>query len=325
MWAVPGRNDWVVETENGLRIVIRCISAEGCRLIADAISGARVFGKNESIILAKQVAAELAKLGIEPADLPENGDLVAADIHCHTIYSDGLLTPLGLIAAAMYSQMDFLMIADHETADGVLDTVKLFEQYQWQFPLLCAEENSLPDGHLNSYPVTKSILPNLKFEELLAAAHEQGALVQYNHPATYSNRRDLQANGIANSGLEAWEHQPPPHSVNWSEQPAGVGSSDNHNTAFPTERTVTILDEITGQTFQNAVRRKQTAMLNADSEEFVYGPAAVRGAVLTALQDPERYLNVPRRERLQKYMLNSRISELYAKVPGATPVELGVE
>ena len=199
LWAVPGRNDWVLETENGLRIVIRCISAEGCRLIAEAIAGTRVFGKNESIMLAKLVAAELAKLGIEPMEMPENGDLVAADIHCHTIYSDGLLTPLGLIAAAMYSQMDFLMIADHETADGVLDTVKLFEEYQWKFPLLCAEENSLPDGHFNSYPVTESIMPNLPLEELLAVAHAQGALVQYNHPATYSNRRDLQANGIAQS------------------------------------------------------------------------------------------------------------------------------
>jgi hypothetical protein len=123
--------------------------------------------------------------------------------------------------------------------------------------------------------------------------------------------------------LEAWEHQPPPHAVNWSEQPAWVGSSDNHNTAFPTERTVTILKEITGQTFQNAVRRKQTAMLNAESEEFVYGPSEIRGAVLTALSDPERYLNAPRRRRLQKYMLNSRISKLYNDVPGATPTELG--
>jgi hypothetical protein len=318
-----GRYNLELITADGVQHRINCISYAGCELIADVLQGKRAFTAADNLKLTELVAAELLAMGIKPSPIPENVDLVAADVHCHTIYSDGVATPLALLAAAIYGQMDFLMISDHETAEGVLNTVQQLQQYQWNFPLLCGEENSLPDGHFNSYPVTKTIPAGMTLEKVIAAAHAQGALVQYNHPATYSNRRDLQLKGIANSGLEAWEHQLPGYAAGWAEQPALIGSSDNHNSSFPLERTVTLLDNITGKTFQNAVRQKRTGILSAASEGFVYGPEEIRGAVLTALLDPERYLNAPWRKRMQKYMLNSRISELYSSIPGATPAEMG--
>ena len=159
--------------------------------------------------------------------------------------------------------------------------------------------------------------------ELIKRAHAQGALVQYNHPATYSNRRDFQLNGIAGSGLEAWEHEMPPYAVKWQDRPALIGSSDNHNTAFPTERTITYAESMDGQVFQNAVRQKKTGILEAVSEDFIYGSAELKGMLLTALQNPEKYLLVPYSRRLQMFLQNADIAGLFNDLPGATPAELG--
>lgn len=323
-WTLPGRNDLILNTDDGLHIVIRCISQEGCSLIAQCILEKRAFTREESAKLARLVGNALQQQSaLKPVALPDDVQLVAADIHCHTIYSDGVSTPLGVISAAIYSQMDFLMISDHETIDGVMDALKLFKQSNCNFPLLCGEENSLPDGHFNSYPLTENIPYGLKFDDLIRAAHRQGALVQYNHPATYSNRRDLQANGIAGTALEAWEHQLPPHAYSWAELPAQVGSSDSHDTAFPTERTVTLLNKITGESFRDVVRSKNTGVLQTISADFVYAPAKLKGMVITALLDAEKYLNAPRRERLQKYFANANLQGIFRDTQAVTPAELG--
>ena len=325
VWTTAGRNDLILEFENGLCAHIRCISAAGCELIAEALTARRSFTRQDSRLLTRAVADELAKCNIIPTAVPENVDLMAADVHCHTIYSDGLLTPLGLVAAALYSQMDFLMIADHETASGVLDLQEKFIAYGFKFPLLAGEENSLPDGHFNSYPVTESIPFGLSLAELIKTAHKQGASVQYNHPATYSNRRDFQRNGIAGTGLEAWEHEMPPYAAEWQELPALIGSSDNHNSAFPTERTLTYVEKMDGKTFQTAVRQKKTGMLEAISENFIYGSVELKGMLLTALQNPEKYLLAPYYRRLQEFLSTADIAGLFKYQPGATPEELGLQ
>ena len=324
IWTTAGRNDMLLELDNGLQAHIRCIAATGCDLIADALENKRPFTRHESLLLAEAVANELAKSDITPVDIPENCELMAADVHCHSIYSDGLLTPLGLVAAALYSQMDFLMIADHETAEGVLDLQKAFKKYKFAFPLIAGEENSLPDGHFNSYPVTESIPFGLSLDEVIKRAHAQNALVQYNHPATYSNRSDLQLNGIAGTGLEAWEHEMPPYSRKWRDIPALIGSSDNHNSAFPTERTLTYVSAMDGRMFKDAVRSKKTGMIEAVSEEFVYGPAELRGMLLKALQMPEKYLLKPHYRRIQKFLLNADTVGLFKAQAGAAPEELGI-
>ena len=324
VWVTAGRNDMVLNLGNGLIANIRCISAAGCELIADCLASKRAFTAQESTLLAKAVASELAKRRIKPCRIPDGYELMAADVHCHSIYSDGMLTPLGLVAAALYSQMDFLLITDHETADGVLQLQKEFKKYNFRFPLIAGEENTLPDGHFNSYPLTGSIPFGLSFDKLLETAHAQGASVQYNHPATYSNRRDLQLNGIAGSGLEGWEHEMPPYAKNWRELPAQIGSSDNHNSAFPTERTITYVKNMTGKTFQAAVKLKQTGMLEAAGEDFIYASDTLKGMLLEALQDPGKYLLEPHYRRLREALQNADIAGLFENQPGATPAELDI-
>lgn len=323
-WVTTGRNDMVLNLGCGMLANIRCISSVGCELIADCMAAGRAFTSQESILLAKAVASELAKRSIKPCPIPAGCELMAADVHCHTIYSDGILTPLGLVAAALYSQMDFLLIADHETAEGVLQLQKDFEIYKFKFPLIAGEECALPDGHFNCYPLTESIPFGLSFDKLLETAHLQDASVQYNHPATYSSRHDLQLNGIAGSGLEGWEHEMPPYAQYWQDLPAQIGSSDNHDSAFPTERTITYVPNITGKKFQNAVKLKQTGILEAAGENFIYAPDMLKGMLLEALQNPEHYLIEPHYRRLKEFLQDSDLAGLFKNLPGAIPEELSI-
>lgn len=322
-WTTAGCNDLILQMPRNLQAHIRCISYAGCALIADILTQQRPFARSDNRMLTRLVAEELARRGIKPEKIAENHSVMAADVHCHSIYSDGVATPAGLMAAALYGQMDFLMIADHETADGALELQMMLKKYNFDFVLIAGEENSLPDGHFNSYPLTESIPANLSLVELIKAAHQQEALVQYNHPASYSNRRDLQLNGIAGSGLEAWEHEFPAYAVNWQELPGLTGSSDNHNSSFPTERTICCLESVSDKIFQNSVRQRQTGITDALSAEFVYAPELLKGMLLTALQEPEKYLLQPHCRRLQKSLQYADIAGLFNDLPGATPAELG--
>lgn len=41
------------------------------------------------------------------------------DLHCHSYYSDGLLSPKELVARALDAQLTFLALTDHDTVDGL--------------------------------------------------------------------------------------------------------------------------------------------------------------------------------------------------------------
>ena len=44
---------------------------------------------------------------------------MSSDLHMHTTYSDGKLTPEELIAAAKAAGLRYIAITDHDTVDGV--------------------------------------------------------------------------------------------------------------------------------------------------------------------------------------------------------------
>lgn len=50
---------------------------------------------------------------------------MASDLHIHTTYSDGELTPEEVVAAAKKAQLKYIAITDHDTIDGLLH---LYEQ-----------------------------------------------------------------------------------------------------------------------------------------------------------------------------------------------------
>ena len=42
-----------------------------------------------------------------------------ADFHCHTIHSDGVLTPKELVMLALKNKLSYLAITDHDSVGGI--------------------------------------------------------------------------------------------------------------------------------------------------------------------------------------------------------------
>jgi len=55
------------------------------------------------------------------------GDLV--DLHLHSIYSDGVLTPTALVANAAAIGLRAIALADHDNVDGIPDAIRAGEEY----------------------------------------------------------------------------------------------------------------------------------------------------------------------------------------------------
>ncbi len=51
---------------------------------------------------------------------PSNDRMTNADLHCHTLASDGTLTPEKLMERAIANNLEILAITDHDTIDGYL-------------------------------------------------------------------------------------------------------------------------------------------------------------------------------------------------------------
>ena len=53
----------------------------------------------------------------------KNYDLLKADLHLHTFYSDGKLSPEELILKAKLNGIDTLSITDHDSVEGVEEAI----------------------------------------------------------------------------------------------------------------------------------------------------------------------------------------------------------
>ena len=104
---------------------------------------------------------------------------IKAELHCHTNFSDGSVSPIRCVQEAAKKGIHILAITDHNTADGAL--------HYWEKPLetgvlvLPGEEVSTDLGHLLVYFVRKTILPG-KFEDVIDQVKQQNALCFMAHP-----------------------------------------------------------------------------------------------------------------------------------------------
>ena len=68
-----------------------------------------------------------------------------ADLHTHTSFSDGILSPEQLLKAAVETGLSAIAITDHDTVDGCIDARKHIDKYNIDFidgiELSCFEDN----------------------------------------------------------------------------------------------------------------------------------------------------------------------------------------
>jgi len=106
-----------------------------------------------------------------------------ADPHCHTFSSDGMVTPKGLIEAALAAKLDLIALTDHDTMASVAEAQKRGEEAG--LTVVAGEEittRAPAQTHVMGWFLEKPVRSGMSLEDTVDAIHDQGALVIVPHP-----------------------------------------------------------------------------------------------------------------------------------------------
>jgi predicted metal-dependent phosphoesterase TrpH len=106
-----------------------------------------------------------------------------ADPHCHTIASDGMVTPAELVDAALKAKMDLIAVTDHDTMACVKEVLQRGESAG----LIVVPGQEITTKwpattHLMGWFLEKTIKRGMTLEDSVAAIHDQGGLAIIPHP-----------------------------------------------------------------------------------------------------------------------------------------------
>ena len=106
-----------------------------------------------------------------------------ADMHLHTLYSDGTATVRELLDwVERHTDLDLIAVTDHERIDGALRAAEIHAAGDYSFDLVVGEEITTRRGHLLALCVTERIPALRPLPETLERVHEQGGLAIAAHP-----------------------------------------------------------------------------------------------------------------------------------------------
>src|SRR5918999_680193 len=111
------------------------------------------------------------------------GYLGKADMHLHTLYSDGTASVAEVLAYVEYhTDLDLIAITDHERVDGALRARELHAAGDYSFDLVLGEEITTRRGHLLALFIERRIPPLRPVTETLERIRDQGGLAIATHP-----------------------------------------------------------------------------------------------------------------------------------------------
>ncbi len=163
-----------------------------------------------------------------------------ADLHLHTTYSDGIMTPEETVDLIAKSKVvDVIAITDHDTAEGAFVAQEHARKHHPQLDVIIGQEVSTGDGDVlgifiqNTLPVYKTAV------EAIEAIHDQGGLAIAAHPFVFGWGLHSVGNAIRTLPFDAVETRhgcpiniPGNIRAGWVNQRAqqlpSVGSSDSH-------------------------------------------------------------------------------------------------
>jgi hypothetical protein len=106
-----------------------------------------------------------------------------ADPHCHTLASDGMVTPAELVDAAVKAGIDLIAITDHDTMANAREVVErgaaagisvvAGQEVTTKWPAMT---------HILGWFLLKPIKRSMSVADTVAAIHDQGGLVIIPHP-----------------------------------------------------------------------------------------------------------------------------------------------
>jgi len=160
-----------------------------------------------------------------PNWIPKNAFLI--DFHSHTRISDGLLTPRQLILWHISNGYDGVVVSDHNTTAGIKETIEIAQKEFPNFLVipgieftslrthlniigLKRKEKINKNGQLDYYYEFKST-PNplwttqKTIRKAIKEAHEQGAVVQFNHRDWYFHKLYLSKEWYLKNDIDGFE------------------------------------------------------------------------------------------------------------------------
>lgn len=105
-----------------------------------------------------------------------------ADLHIHSLASDGISSVVEILAAAEAAQLDVIAITDHERIDAALAAHGLAEASGSKVAVIVGEEVTTRSGHVIGLFMRERIRPWGSLRSTIARIHEQGGLVIIPHP-----------------------------------------------------------------------------------------------------------------------------------------------
>ena len=169
-----------------------------------------------------------------------------ADMHLHTLYSDGVMEVQALLDHVERStDLDLIAITDHERIDGALRARELHAAADYHFGLVVGEEITTRRGHLLALFLDERIPPLRPLEETIERIHAQGGIAIAPHPMApltpSLGRRSLMrlhhdpelthrldAIEMLNPSVAGRARRPHRHALNQLMDLAAVGNSDAH-------------------------------------------------------------------------------------------------
>ena len=105
-----------------------------------------------------------------------------ADLHIHTLASDGVSSVGEVLAAAARAELDVIAITDHERIDAAQAARALARDRELPLEVIVGEEITTRGGHLLALFVERRIRPWASLRSSIARVHEQGGLAIIAHP-----------------------------------------------------------------------------------------------------------------------------------------------
>ena len=111
------------------------------------------------------------------------GELGKADMHLHSLYSDGTVSVQALLDhAEAATDLDVIAITDHERIDGALRGREIHAAGDYSFEFVVGEEVTTRRGHVLALFISERIPALRPLPETIERIHDQGGIAIAAHP-----------------------------------------------------------------------------------------------------------------------------------------------
>ncbi len=111
------------------------------------------------------------------------GELGKADMHLHTLYSDGAVSVQALLDhVEAATDLDVIAITDHERIDGAVRAREIHAAGNYGFEFVVGEEVTTRRGHVLALFISERIPALRSLAETIERIHDQGGIAIAAHP-----------------------------------------------------------------------------------------------------------------------------------------------